>query len=243
MHADTREANAGSSFRILIVDDHPLYRDALAETMRTGFETCEVVGAGTLEEAFEALDGGFEPDLVALDLKLPDVTGISGFEKLLGRKPDAKILVISALATGEIVRSLLDRGAMGFSPKESSADALRRAAREVAAGRRYVPPQFRAETAPASAAEDDDAGSFPAGSPLAGLTPQQTRILGLIREGKPNKIIAWELDLAEATVKAHITALLRRLGVRNRTQAALLAEAAAARHAGKESEARAFLDS
>ena len=242
MHSQMRRADAGSTFRVLIVDDHPLYRDALAETMRTAFEACEVNGVGTLEEAFAALDEGFEPDLLALDLKLPDVTGISGFEKLRSRNPDAKILVISALATGDLVRSLLDRGAMGFSPKESSADSLRRAAREIAAGRRYVPPQFRAGAAPAAEAEDNGAGSFPAGSPLANLTPQQTRILGLIREGKPNKIIAWELDLAEATVKAHITALLRRLGVRSRTQAALLAESTAARHAGKETEARAFLD-
>lgn len=242
MHSNTREADAGSPFRVLIVDDHPLYRDALAETMRTAFESCKVKSVGTLEESFAALDGGFAPDLVALDLKLPDVTGISGFAKLRRRIPDAKILVISALATGEIVRSVLDRGAMGFSPKESSAAALRRAVREIAAGRRYVPPQFRAASAPAAESEDGDSHPFPAGSALAGLTPQQNRILALIREGKPNKIIAWELDLAEATVKAHITALLRRLGVRSRTQAAMLAETTAARHAGKKTEARAFLD-
>ena len=237
-------AHAGDSVRlssVLIVDDHPLYSDALAATLKLRYSDCDIRTARSLRETFSIIDKGLKPDLIMLDLKLPDVTGISGFQELRKRLSTTHILVISSLASADLVHSLLDCGAMGFLPKESSADALHCAVSEIAHGRRFVPKEYR--TRPSGEAEIDRANlhAFRANPQLARLTPQQTRILKLICAGKPNKQIAYELSLAETTVKAHITALLRRLGVRNRTQAAVLVEGLMPQSGGTEPEVQAFL--
>ncbi len=230
---DTRRKTS----KMLIVDDHPLYSDALASALEFVFEDCLIRKTVSLQQTFETLDDGFDPDLVMFDLKLPDVAGISGFQKLRKRLPDTQVLVISSLASVELVQSLLDEGAAGFLPKDSSAKTLKFAVSEITSGREYVPKEYR---------RADDGGPtdqcpFQDIPELASLTPQQIRILKLICLGKPNKLIAYELSLAEATVKAHITALLRRLGVRNRTQAVVRVEGILARQSGTEPEARAFL--
>lgn len=228
---------AGPVSNVLIVDDHPLYSDALAAALELSFDGCGIRRARTLQETFEVLESGFDPDLIMFDLKLPDVTGISGFQELRKRRPSARVLVISSLASGELVQSLIENGAMGFLPKDTSANTLKHAISEIAAGRGYVPQEYRQlDDAPTQ-----DNCAFRSSPELSNLTPQQTRILKLICVGKPNKQIAYELSLAEATVKAHITALLRRLGVRNRTQAAVLVDSVMARQTGSEPEARAFL--
>ncbi|MEX0317173.1 MAG: response regulator [Ruegeria sp.] len=237
MQTTVHPVTAGPVSNVLIVDDHPLYRDALASALELGFDACQIRKACTLKETFETLEDGFEPDLIMFDLKLPDVAGISGFQELRKRLPAARVLVISSLASAELVRSLLDSGAMGFLPKDASVQTLKFALNEIASGRRYVPQEYR-QTAETPAPEQCEFRSTPE---LSTLTPQQTRILKLICAGKPNKQIAYELSLAEATVKAHITALLRRLGVRNRTQAVVLVDSVLARQAGSEPEARAFL--
>ncbi|ABV92213.1 two component transcriptional regulator [Dinoroseobacter shibae DFL 12 = DSM 16493] len=222
---------------ILIVDDHPLYSDALESALEMMFTGCDIRKAQTLNAALETAQDGFDPDLVMFDLKLPDVTGVSGFKTLRNRLPDARFLVISSLASVELVQSLLNEGAAGFLPKDTSTARLRDALAKIAAGGTFVPKDFRkAETegVEGPAAEFDH-------PKLAELTPQQQRIMRLICKGKPNKEIAYELSLAEATVKAHITALLRRLGARNRTEAVVVVEEAMAAQRGDEPEARAFL--
>lgn len=221
---------------ILIVDDHPLYRDALESALNLMFPECDIRKAKTLGDAITSCTDGFDPQLVMFDLKLPDVSGISGFRKLRATLPNALILVISSLASVDLVQSLIRQGAAGFLPKDASARKLKSVLSEILNGRIYVPEDYRTR----DAACDEDAldTEHPV---LAELTPQQQRIMKLICTGKPNKQIAYELSLAEATVKAHITALLRRLGVRNRTQAVVLVEGAEARQAGPEPEARAFL--
>ena len=241
MYASAHAADSVRLSSVLIVDDHPLYSDALAATLKLRHGECDIQMARSLRETFSILDTGLEPDLVMLDLKLPDVTGISGFLELRKRLPDTPVLVISSLASADLVHSLLDCGAMGFLPKESSAEALRSAISEIARGRRYIPKEYR--TRPSCKAEIDRESlqAFRANPQLARLTPQQTRILKLICAGKPNKQIAYELSLAETTVKAHITALLRRLGVRNRTQAAVLVEGLMPQSSGTEPEVQAFL--
>jgi DNA-binding NarL/FixJ family response regulator len=215
------------------VDDHPLYGEALASALRISFSDCETRRAETLKETFDVLDAGYSPDLVMFDLKLPDVMGISGFRRLKDRLTAGRVLVISSLASVELVQSLLQEGADGFLPKDASSTTLKFAIREVAEGRRYVPQQYQQV--------DADVCPFQSNPELSSLTGQQRRILKLICAGKANKQIAYELSLAEATVKAHITALLRRLGVQNRTQAVLVVESAMMRHGGNEPEARAFL--
>lgn len=234
------EETRGSISSVLIVDDHPLYSDALASALELMFTDCSIGKAQTLAEAMALLDGGLAPDLIMFDLKLPDVSGISGFLSVRARVPDTPILVISSLASTELVHSLLREGAAGFLPKDASAKVLKLALAEVTAGRVHVPQEYQigeeSVNAPSSA--------YDVHPKLAMLTPQQQRIMRLICEGKPNKQIAYELSLAEATVKAHITALLRRLQVQNRTQAAVLVETANMEVAAQsgDPEARAFLN-
>jgi len=226
-----------SELSVLIVDDHPLFSDAMAQALHSSLDACEIRTAPALAQTFEVLDGGFVPDLVMFDLKLPDVKGISGFEKLRERVPAAKILVISSLASYELVQSLLQKGAMGFLPKHASIATMKFAVNEVVSGRSYVPNEYR-QVDPKT---DAEFCAYQANPELSALTPQQIKVLKLICVGKQNKQIAYELSLAEATVKAHITALLRRLGVKNRTQAVLAVEEALSRGGGSDPEAHAFL--
>lgn len=215
---------------VLIVDDHPLFIDALALALEGVFPGVTVRKAGSLGAALKALDEGFAPDLVMFDLKLPDVNGISGFVTLRARVPDVPILVISSLTSRAVVSALMQEGSAGFVTKDTPVEELQGVLTEIARGRKHVPKEYRDE------AEEDE--TLPEGlhGNLASLTPQQQKVMKLICAGKPNKQIAYELQLAEATVKAHITALLRRLGVRNRTQAALMVEAARASAIATEEE-------
>ncbi|MBN8188305.1 response regulator transcription factor [Salipiger thiooxidans] len=224
---------------VVIVDDHPLYSDALAAALQLVFEGVKVSKAQTLGAALDLIESGDLPDLVMFDLKLPDVCGISGFQRLRAALPDAPILVISSLTSVQVVQALMEEGAAGFLPKDASAQLLRTALQEIASGRKYVHSGY--QSCPVAMVPED---RFDASHPkLAELTPQQKRIMKLICAGKPNKQIAYELSLAEATVKAHITALLRRLGVQNRTQAAVLVESAqpATAIGSGEADAQAFL--
>ncbi|WP_417689355.1 response regulator [Roseibium sp.] len=224
---------------ILVIDDHPLYCDALASALEKLFKSRSVKKATSLKEGLRMVGSRFQPDLVMLDLKLPDVTGLSGFLKVKDRLPDVPVLVISAESSDETISALLTAGAAGFIPKDASHKVLQRALLEIREGRRFVPPGYTPPKRPARS----DVTVQQIAHKIADLTPQQNRIMKLICAGKPNKQIAYELSLAEATVKAHITALLRRLGVNNRTQAAVLVRSASL-DGGQElsdAEARALL--
>lgn len=223
---------------VLIVDDHPLFSDALAAALEMVFQDCRIEKAGSLGAALTLLEKGFQPELAMFDLKLPDVTGISGFVQLRGRLPDTPILVISALASIELVQSLLKEGAAGFLHKDASAEMLKDVLTRIVSGERYVPKEY--DVPDTRLSEGICSGAL--NPKLAELTPQQRKIVRLICAGKPNKQIAYELSLAEATVKAHITAVLRRLDVRNRTQVAVLVESALAQSEGDDPETRAFLN-
>ncbi|QDC09871.1 response regulator transcription factor [Oceanicola sp. D3] len=230
---------AGPVRSVLVIDDHPLYGAALETALQHVFEGCEIVTATTLGDGLKALSKAFSPDMVLLDLKLPDVTGISGFLRLRAELPDVPVVVISSLTSDEVIQAVLDAGAAGFVPKDAPMADLRAALCDVRGGMTYLPKGFtRVRRAPEHQRDSHDIARR-----IAELTPQQTRIMKLICVGKPNKQIAYEMDLAEATVKAHITALLRRLGVQNRTQAAVLVESASLDGAGvgEQSDAQAFL--
>ncbi|MEM5580818.1 MULTISPECIES: response regulator transcription factor [unclassified Roseibium] len=203
---------------ILVIDDHPLYCDALASTLERLFDSRSVKKATSLQDGLRQMSSRVRLDLVMLDLKLPDATGISGFIKVKNRLPDVPVLVISAESSDDSVGALMSAGAAGFIPKDASVQVLQKALLEVREGRRFFPPGFT----PSPKSRKSDLSTRQIASKIADLTPQQSRIMKLICAGKPNKQIAYELSLAEATVKAHITALLRRLGVSNRTQAAMM---------------------
>ncbi len=219
-------AHAAPLRSALVIDDHPLYCDALASMMESVFSMRRVRKAASLDEAMKILRDRFAPDLVMLDLKLPDVSDLSGFMKIKGKAPDVPVVVISAITSDEVVQSVMEAGAAGFIPKDSARETLREAILDIWDGKTYLPPGYEVASKRSSA----DPNIAEISRKIAALSQQQSRILSLICKGKPNKLIAYEMHLAEATVKAHITALLRRLGVQNRTQAALMVREASIRH-------------
>ncbi|MCP1200636.1 response regulator transcription factor [Notoacmeibacter sp. MSK16QG-6] len=211
----------------LVVDDHPLYCDALATTIESIFSTKKIRMATCLGDALQQLRARYTPDLVMLDLNLPDVSGLSGFIKIKEKIPDVPVIVTSAIASESVVQMVMEAGAAGFIPKDVDRRTFQDAMMDIWEGKIYLPPGYSSPSAPN---QPEDRSMEDISRKIAHLSQQQTRILGLICEGKPNKLIAYEMQLAEATVKAHITALLRRLGVRNRTQAALLVREVTIRH-------------
>lgn len=208
---------------VLVIDDHPLYCDALVSTLSKLFKTHNIRSANTLEDGLKIAESDLPPDLVMLDLKLPDVAGLAGFFTLKQAVPEVPILVISAEASDETILALVRAGAAGFVPKGADQAEFKDAVQRVRDGLKFFPEELNSKGA-VSEARTKSVSDI--SSRIAELTPQQSKIMRLICAGKPNKQIAYELKLAEATVKAHITALLRRLGVSNRTQAAVLVNGA-----------------
>ncbi|KJZ18208.1 response regulator [Loktanella sp. S4079] len=219
----SRAEKSFSASHILVVDDHPLYCDAMVASLSSAFKIQKVDSVNSLEAAMKALAVGPLPDLVLLDLGLPDATGLSGFFQIKEHSQEMPIVVISADSSDETIHAAMEAGAMGFVPKDAPRNVIADALAQVQEGTRYLPPCYTPK--PREAAQDP-VSVQEASKRIARLTPQQRRIMELISAGKPNKLIAYELSVAEGTVKAHITALLRRLGVSNRTQAAVLVNSA-----------------
>ncbi|WP_434612756.1 response regulator transcription factor [Tabrizicola sp. M-4] len=206
----------------LIVDDHPLFCDALSMTLRAvaGIEGIET--ADRLETALARLDLSPLPDVVVLDLNLPDVNGLDGLIRLRATAGEVPVVVVSSLADNRVIGAALRAGAAGFVPKHSRREVFKAAFDAIRAGDGFVPEGFVPQAdpnAPASQREEAIAR-------LSLLTRQQAKILQLICEGMLNKQIAYELSIAETTVKAHVTAIMRKLGVQSRTQAVLIAQEA-----------------
>ena len=204
---------------VLIVDDHPLFCDALSMTLRSVAEIGEIHTADRLENAMELVAQGLKPDAVMLDLNLPDVDGLDGLVRLKSAA-DAPVIVVSSLTDNRVISQVIKAGASGYVPKHSQRDVFRTAFETVHAGGIFVP-----DGCVLIEDEEEDEHSD-AVNRLAALTNQQGRILQLICEGKLNKQIAYDLSIAETTVKAHVTAIMRKLGVQSRTQAVLIAKKA-----------------
>ncbi|GLK77005.1 DNA-binding response regulator [Methylopila jiangsuensis] len=202
-----------SSFRLLIADDHPLFRTALREAVAG--EAAEIVEAGSFDDASKILeDDTF--DLVLLDLTMPGVSGFSGLMYLRAQYPATPVVVVSANEDPTTIRRCMEFGASGFIPKTLDVEKMRDAVRVVLAGDTWTPPDLDL-----SAPSDD--GSAKLVSRLGTLTPQQVRVLMMLSQGLLNKQIAYELGVSEATVKAHVSAILAKLGVESRTQAVIAA--------------------
>ncbi|HEU0221111.1 MAG TPA: response regulator transcription factor [Paracoccaceae bacterium] len=207
---------------VLVIEDHPLFCEALAMTLESAIGVRRVVSATRLGDALTMLASDLEPDAILLDLNLPDVQGVDGLIRLRGVRPDIPVIVVSSLTDNRIITSVIQAGAAGFVPKDSPREEIVRAFRAIWEGGSYTPDGYYPPEA-GQAAEASDADVI---ARLSELTPQQGRILELVCAGKLNKQIAWELSIAETTVKAHITAILRKLGVQSRTQAVLIAQKA-----------------
>jgi DNA-binding NarL/FixJ family response regulator len=195
--------------RIIIADDHPLFRSALAHAVGKVWPEAAIIEASSAAEARAALEAGAAEALL-LDLHMADSTGLSVLMDLRQDYPALPIVIVSASEEPRVAAAAAQLGAAGFIPKSASLDAMREGLAAVQGGDGWFP-------ASSAAGEDDDLAR------IASLTPAQRRILGAIRQGLLNKQIAYELAISEATVKAHITAILRKLGVNSRTQAVLLA--------------------
>ncbi len=202
------------SYRIIIVDDHPLFRGALNQALSASLESSEIVEAGSLDELTEKLAGGLDVDLILLDLTMPGVQGISGLVFLRGQHPEIPVMVVSANDDPNIIRRCMDCGASGFVPKSQPVDQIRAAVRSVLDGNVWSPPGVNLS----SAVDVETADLL---SRLSSLTPQQVRVLMMLGEGLLNKQIAYKLGVSEATIKAHVSAILQKLGVDSRTQAVI----------------------
>lgn len=207
---------------VLVVDDHPLFCDALSMTLKSIPGVDAVNAVSTLEDALARFPSSDAANIVLLDLNLPDVTGIDGLVRLKTKAGDVPILVVSSMADNRVISSVLRAGASGFVPKHSQRETFIRAFKTIAQGERFLPDDFQ-EVPDAEPSEQD--GDMIV-KRLSTLTNQQARILQLICAGKLNKQIAYDLSIAETTVKAHVTAIMRKLGVQSRTQAVLMASKA-----------------
>jgi DNA-binding NarL/FixJ family response regulator len=204
------------SYRVLIADDHPLFRGALREAVNGLFDRVEVAEAGTFEQVVERLETGGEVDLILLDLQMPGVRGFSGLMYLRAQYPSLPVAIVSANDDPVVIRHSMEFGAAGFLPKTLGVEALRAAVARVLAGEMWTPPDVEL----AGAADGETAALI---RRLATLTPQQVRVLMMLSGGLLNKQIAYELSVSEATVKAHVSAILQKLGVDSRTQAVIAA--------------------
>ncbi|MGB1034443.1 MAG: LuxR C-terminal-related transcriptional regulator [Primorskyibacter sp.] len=200
----------------LVVDDHPLFCDALCMTLSTVASGIEISTAGTLAQAVRYVSTT-DVDLIVLDLNLPDVDSLDGVVHMRTMAPKSALLVTSSMTDDAMVSGVLRAGADGFVPKHADRQVFATAVAAVCAGARYVPTGY-IEPGTADGPTDDILNR------MAALTQQQSRILALICQGKLNKQIAFDLSIAETTVKAHVTSIMRKLGVQSRTQAVLVAQ-------------------
>jgi DNA-binding NarL/FixJ family response regulator len=207
--------------KILVVDDHPLIREALKQVLSTLDTGIQVLEAQSAKEGFVVSEAHPDLHLILLDLGLPGEDGMEALSLFRERAPQVPVVVFSASDHPDVVKRAIDAGAMGFIPKTSSNALLVNALRFVLAGGVYLPLEVLRQP---SSESGGFAGSAPGGSSGLrdlGLTQRQAQVLALLVQGKSNKLICRELNLAEGTVKVHVAAVLKTLGVANRTQAVL----------------------
>ena len=195
----------------LIADDHPMVRDALRTALEQAFAGSAIALAGSLAEVQAALEQQSETDALLLDLDMPGMNGLTGLALLRAEHPTVPIIVVSAAREAGVARRAHDLGASAYVDKSASLDEIAAIVRAVLDGEVLTPPEA--------------AGGDSFAQRAAQLTPQQWRVLALMVRGDQNKQIAYKLGVGEATVKAHVTVILRKLGVRSRTQAVIEARA------------------
>jgi len=201
---------------LLIADDHPLFREALRGAVARVLPDAQLREADNVDALYQLVEAEPDADLLLLDLNMPGAHGFSALVHLRALHPQLPIVVVSAREEPAVMRRALDHGAIGFIPKSADAKSLGEAISTVLEGGRWAPPA--ALNAPATAPDEHDAAHR-----LRDLTPQQFRVLQMLGSGLLNKQIAFDLGVSEATIKAHVTAILRKLGANNRTQAVLIA--------------------
>src|SRR3981189_1209507 len=205
-----------ASTRLVIADDHPLFRDALRQAVASVVTSAKIDEAGSFYELTALLEQDSDVDLVLLDLTMPGISGFSGLIYLRAEHPAIPAAIVFASADGGTTRRSLDFGASGFIPKRFGVETLRDAIMKVMDGDVWIPPDTDL-----TSASDPDMSRLR--DRLVTLTPRQGRVLLMLSEGLLNKQIAYELSVSEATIKAHVSAILQKLGVESRTQAVIAA--------------------
>ncbi len=200
----------------IVADDHPMVREALSLALRNAFSGASVTQAASFEEASAAIAAQPETELVILDLDMPGMQGLAGVAALRSLYPTAPLVIVSATRNPAAMRQAVEMGAAGFIPKSAPMDQIVASVRAAMAGEVVLPAGAGDGVLPS---QDVDLAAR-----AASLTPQQHRVFALMAEGKPNKIIAFDMQIGEATVKAHVTEILRKMGVHSRSQAIVLAQ-------------------
>ena len=213
----------GESARLVIADDHPLFRGALREAVSGLFDHVEIAEAGSFDDVAQLLERGGEVDLILLDLTMPGVRGFSGLMYLRAQYPGVPVAVVSANDDPMAIRRCMEFGASGFIPKTLGVEGMRDAISRILGGGVFTPPDI-------DLTSGSDAEAAELMARMATLTPQQVRVLMMLSEGLLNKQIAYQLGVSEATVKAHVSAILQKLGVESRTQAVIAAAKIEAGH-------------
>lgn len=199
---------------IIIADDHPLFRGALCQALSGIAEQPHLIEAGTFDAARQAAETHPEADLMLLDLAMPGVSGFSGLMSLRAEVQSLPIIIVSASDDAATIRRAIELGASGFISKSSGLDDIRSAIRTVLDGGVWTPTDY-------APLQDEDPALADLMERLRTLTPQQSRVLSMLAEGLLNKQIAYELGVSEATIKAHVSAILLKLNVDSRTQAVI----------------------
>jgi len=200
---------------IVIADDHPLFREAVSLTLTRLFPKYDLVNAETLEQVINVLKTNEAIKLILLDLNLPDSKGMAGITHLKSRFPSIPVVIVSASHDMPTIHQAMHCGANGFIPKTESMETISCALQAVCNGKKWVPDEY--EKSRQNTVQDDI-------SIFSDLTPTQLKVLFHMRDGKSNKEIANLIFVTEATVKAHVTAIFRKLGVTNRTQAVVASQ-------------------
>ncbi len=199
---------------LIVVDDHPLFRGALKQILCGAIEGLTISEGGSFDDLTSAIETGMDIDLVLLDLALPGADGLSALIQLRVRHPELPVVVVSASEAPATMRRCLQLGSLGFIPKSLSAERIREAVEVVLSGHVWTPAEIDLNSAEAEEVSE-------LLTRMASLTPQQVRVLAMLSEGLLNKQIAYKLGVSEATVKAHVSAILQKLGVDSRTQAVI----------------------
>ncbi|WP_068080588.1 response regulator transcription factor [Polycladidibacter stylochi] len=203
-----------AAHRFIIADDHPLFRGAMRQAIEKMFDNVSIIETASLEDVTQALDKNDDVDLILLDLSMPGMRGFSGLMYLRAQYIGVPVVVVSGTEDTTTIRSAIEFGASGFIPKSLGVDVIFDAITHVLSGDVWTPPDIDLSI--------EDEGTKMA-QRLASLTPQQVRVLMMLSQGLLNKQIAYELSVSEATVKAHVSAILQKLGVESRTQAVIAA--------------------
>jgi DNA-binding NarL/FixJ family response regulator len=213
-HAATSVEARLMATRIIVVDDHPLFRGALTQALGSAIADARIDQAASLADLENQLAQRPDTDLVLLDLAMPGVQGVSGLLLLRSQRPDLPVIVVSAHDDPETIRRCMDLGASGYVPKSLSVEEIRSAVETVLRGGIWIPPDV-------DLARDAESDTADVVARLSTLTPQQVRVLMMLGQGLLNKQIAFQLGVSEATIKAHVSAILQKLNVDSRTQAVI----------------------